>query len=114
MITSIEYSPVRVGSIVLIGNARMLLTTGLMSDTAQNLQNALTATNNAKTVTVTDGTAFAIEETILIDSERMRIDDIAGNNLTVTRAVDCTALAVHNASTADIFALRTFTVRTAA
>ena len=106
--------PVGVGSIVLIGTERMVLTTRLMSDTAQNLQNALTATNNAKTVTVTDGTAFAIEETILIDSERMRIDDIAGNNLTVTRAVDGTALAVHNASTADIFALRTFTARRAA
>lgn len=105
--------PVGVGSIVLIGTERLVLTNRFMSDTAQNLQISMSADKSVKTVAVTDGTAFAIEETILIDAERMRIEDIAGNNLIVTRAVDSPTLASHT-SPADIFALRTFTARRAA
>jgi hypothetical protein len=58
---------------------------------------------------VSDGTQFAVDEVILIDSEKMRIDDIAGNTLTVTRPWDGTTLAAHTAS-ADIYAPRTLTV----
>lgn len=57
---------------------------------------------------VTSGSAFAVGETILIDSERMRINDIAGNNLIVDRAYDGTPLATH-ASGVQVYALRTFT-----
>lgn len=103
--------PVGVGSVVLIGSERMVLTNRSMRDTAQNLQLSMTADRAMKTVSVTDGTAFALEEIILIDSERMRIDDIAGNTLLVTRGIDGTVLASHTATTADIFALRQFTAR---
>ena len=50
-------------------------------------------------------------ETILIGSERMRIDDIAGNNLIVTRAWDGTALAAHSLGAGSpLYGLRTFTI----
>lgn len=103
--------PVGVGSLVQIGTERLILTARFMSDTGQNLQTTMAANNAVKTVVVTDGTAFATEETILIDSERMRIEDIAGNTLIVSRAIDGTVLATHTAPTADIFALRQFTAR---
>jgi hypothetical protein len=46
---------------------------------------------------------------LLIDSERMRIDDIAGNTLIVTRAWDGSTIAAHTAG-ATIYAPRTLTV----
>jgi hypothetical protein len=103
--------PLGVGALVQIGTERLILTSRFMTDTGQNLQSPMTANNAMKTVAVTDGTAFAIEETILIDSERMRIEDIAGNNLLVSRAIDGTVIAAHASPTADIFALRQFTAR---
>lgn len=55
-----------------------------------------------------DGTAFRSGETILLDAERIRVVDIAGNNLTLRRAVDGTTLAAH--TTATVYALRALTV----
>jgi hypothetical protein len=101
---------VGVGSIVLIGTERVVVTERRMSDTTQNLQSTMAELQSDQTVDVTDGTAFAIGETILIDSERMRISDIAGNNLIVERAWDGTTLGAHSAS-ADVYAERTFTVQ---
>lgn len=101
------------GSLVLIGTERFILTDRRMADTGQNLQNALLAKKDAVTVTVTDGTAFAIDEILLIDSERMKVLDIAGNNLTVERGYAGTLLAAHTATTADIFALRSFVAKRA-
>ena len=98
---------VGVGSIVLIGTERLVTTDRRMSDTAINTAGTLTAQQNSVSLTVTDGTALAVGETILVESERMRIDDIAGNVLTVKRAFDGSVLASH-ASGLDIYALRTF------
>lgn len=100
--------PVGVGSIMLIGTERIILTERRMSDTAQNLQSTMTAQKSDTIVDVTDGTAFAIDEVILLGSERMRIADIAGNNLIVERAYDGTALTAHSAAE-DVYAARTFT-----
>lgn len=99
-----------VGSILKIDTERLLVTGKRSLDTAQNLQVSLTANQNNETVAVQDGTAFFVDEVILIDGERMKIYDIAGNNLFVKRAWDGTTLAVHTAPTADIFAPRTLTV----
>lgn len=98
-----------VGSVLRIDSERLLVTARTMADTAQNLGGNLTAANNNTTVAVTDGTAYAIDEILLIDSERMLIVDIAGNNLTVKRAWDGSVLAAHTAG-ADIYAPRTLTV----
>jgi hypothetical protein len=48
-------------------------------------------------------------ETILIDAERMLIDDIAGNNLIVKRAWTGSTLATH-ANPSDVYVSRTLTV----
>lgn len=101
---------VGVGSIGLIGTERVVLTQRRMSDTLVNTSGTLTANQNSVSLAVQDGTQFAVEEVILIESERMRIDDIAGNTLTVSRAWDGSVLAAH-ASGLDVYALRTFTAQ---
>jgi hypothetical protein len=100
-----------VGSILKVGDERMIVTDRSMLDTGQNLTTtSLTAAVNNVTVTVADGTGFAVGEVILLDSERMLVVDIAGNNLTVKRAYDGTVLAAHTHTTTDIYAPRTLTV----
>ena len=47
------------------------------------------------TLTVTDGSKFAVGQTILIDSEQLYITAIATNDLTVTRGVNGTTAATH-------------------
>lgn len=101
---------VGVGSLILIGTERLQLIERRMSYTGQLVQSAMTALMSDTIVDVTDGTLFAVGETVLIDAERMRIDDIAGNNLIVTRAWDGTVLAAHAGTTA-VFALRTFSAK---
>ncbi|MBX9392277.1 hypothetical protein K4749_01350 [Streptomyces sp. TRM72054] len=101
---------VGVGSVLRVDSERMLVTGRQMLDTGQNLGGAgLTIQPNNVTVTVTDGTAYTVDEILLIDSERMLIVDIAGNNLTVIRAWDGSLIAAHSAG-ADIYAARTLTV----
>lgn len=97
-----------VGDLIKVDSEYMRVTGKTMLDTTQNLQTPLTAQNSAVTVAVSDGTAFNVDEVILLDSERMLIVDIAGNNLTVRRAWDGSTLAAHTAS--DIYAPRTLTV----
>lgn len=101
---------VGIGSIILIGTERLVLTARRMSHSTVTTAGTLAAQQNAVSLAVSDGTNFAIGETILIESERMRIVDIAGNTLTVDRAWDGSVLASH-ASGLGIYALRTFTTR---
>lgn len=101
---------VGVGSILLIGTERLVTTARRMSDTGINTAGTLAAQNSAVSLPVTDGTNFAVGEIVLVESERMRIVDIAGNTLTVDRAFDGSVLAAH-ASGLDVYGLRTFTVR---
>jgi hypothetical protein len=96
---------VGVGDVLRIDSERVVVTQKTMVDSTQNLQTSMTAAASNVTVAVTNGAAFALEEVLLIDSERMLVVDIAGNNLTVKRAWDGTALAAHTAPTADIFTL---------
>lgn len=97
-----------VGSLLRIGDERLVVTAKRQADTGQNLQTALTAQANATTVAVTDGTDFAVGETITLDSERMLVVDITANNLLVIRGWDGSTLATHSGS--DIYAPRTAVV----
>lgn len=99
-----------VGSLLLIGTERLVVTERAMSDTTQNLTNTLTSSNGDTVVGVGSGAAFARGEVILIDGERMRVNDIAGNNLIVSRSWDGTVIDDHTIG-ADVYALRTLTVR---
>lgn len=99
-----------VGTILRIDSERLLVSGRSQLNTGQTLGGSgLTTGKNDVTVPVGSGAAFAIDEIITIDSERMLIVDITGNNLTVIRAYDGTILATHAAATA-IYALRTLTV----
>lgn len=99
-----------VGDSVLIDTERMLVTEKSMVSTSQTQQGSgcSTAVASDKTLAVTDGTKYFIDETLLLDSERMRVVDISGNNLTVIRSWDGTVLSTHSGAT--IFALRSLTV----
>jgi hypothetical protein len=93
------------GDLLRIDDERLIIAERTMVDSTQNLGGAgLTVANNDVTVPVTTGTGFAVGEIILIDSERMLIVDIAGNNLTVKRQWDGSVLAAH-ATNADIYTL---------
>jgi hypothetical protein len=100
---------VGVGSLIKVDSERMLVTDRTLIDTTVNLGGNLTASLANTIVPVSSGTSFARGETILIDSERMTVQAIAGNNLIVKRATDGTVLAAH-ASGADVYAARTLTV----
>lgn len=101
---------VGVGSLLRIDSERVIVTGRAQLDTGQTLGGAgLTNINNSVTVTVQNGAGFAVGETILIDGERMRVDDVAGNTLVVTRAWDGSTIAAHSVGTA-IYAPRTLTV----
>lgn len=102
-----------VGDILLIDDERMVITDRDFVDTTQQLGADLTASESDVTVSVTDGTAFAADEIISIDGERMRVIDIIGNVLYVKRAQDGSQLAEHTATTADIYALTGVTLERA-
>ena len=104
---------VGVGSLAVIGSERFLVTNRLMADSGYTVQSDIDDDMAAAVIDVIDGTKFAAGEVILIDSERMHIDEIAGNNLIVTRAWDGSALATHEQAT-TIYARRTYNVTRAA
>jgi hypothetical protein len=86
-----------VGDILLIDSERVVITGRNMSSSAQTLQNSPTASTADTTIAVTAGTSFLADTVLLIDSERMFVVDVAGNNLIVKRAWDGSVLAAHTA-----------------
>lgn len=99
-----------VGSLLRIDSERVIVTGRTQLDTGQTLGGSgLTNVSNSVTVAVQSGASFAAGETILIDGERMRVDEIAGNTLVVTRAWDGSTIAAHTVGAA-IYAPRTLTV----
>jgi hypothetical protein len=103
-----DSSLIGVGDLVYAGTELLQVTGKSMATTGQTLQTPLTASKANDTVAVTTGSAYAAGEVLLLDSERMLVQDITGNNLTVERAWDGTTLATHTGST--IYAARTLTV----
>jgi hypothetical protein len=97
-----------IGQLIKVDSERMQVTGKSMLTTGQTLQTAMTADDANVTCVVSNGAAFAAGETILLDAERMLIEDIAGNSLIVKRAFDGSVLAAHTGST--IYAPRTLTV----
>jgi hypothetical protein len=87
-----------VGDVLRIGDERMIVSARSMVDTTQNLQTAIGASTADVTVAVASGAAFTPGEVVLLDSERMLVVDVAGNNLTVKRAWDGSVLAAHTGS----------------
>ncbi len=114
--TSITISPANaqvmpgIGSLILCDTERMVVAARSMSTTSQTISADVAATQATRTITSTGAANLAVGETILIDSERMLIDDIVGNNIIVRRAWDGTVLAAHTNGT-TIYAPRTYVVK---
>lgn len=107
-----DSSDIGVGSVLRIGTERLIVTGKAMKDTGVNIDASDSLAANVGDVSLTLSTltgAPTVGETILIESERMLVVDVAGTVATVKRAWDGSTLAVHSAG-ADIYALRTLTV----
>lgn len=102
-------SQVTAGTLLLAGSERILVTDNSMTDTSRTITADLANQNNAVSVTVSGGTFFQ-GETLLVDSERMFVTDVAGSTLTVTRGFAGSVLASH-ASGAEVYALRGLTIQ---
>jgi hypothetical protein len=101
-----------VGQIIKVDSERMIVSDKAMLDTAVNIDagDSLAASAADVSITMSTTTGAPVEgETILIDSERMLVVDVAGSVLTVRRAWDGSVLATHAAGS-DIYAPRTLTV----
>lgn len=93
------------GSLLLIGTERMVVIARSMALSGATLTGSLLDIQAGTLMTTSDGTKFAQGETILVDAERMYVNEVVGNNLIVTRAYDGTVLAAHS-SAAAIYAVR--------
>lgn len=102
-----------VGDLLRIGDERLIVTDRAWLTSAQTLGAGVTAAKSDVSLSVASGAGFTVGERLLVDSERMQIVDIAGNTLTVERAVEGTTLATH-ALGATVYASRTLTVTRAA
>lgn len=100
------------GSLLRVDGERMAVVGRSMLDTGQTLGADLTNQVSTVLVPVASGAAFAVDEVVLIDAERMLITDIAGNNLIVKRGWDGTVLAPHTTGT-HVYAPRTLAVQRA-
>lgn len=87
---------VGVGSLLIAGTERMIVTDRQLGDSGATITTDMGNSRAGNIVTTSDGTLFARGETILVDAERMRVNDIAGNDLIVSRSYDGSALDSHS------------------
>lgn len=83
-----------VGSILRVDDERMIVT-GKAFIAGPVTASALTANANSVSLTVADGDLFTQYETLLIDAERVQVEDIAGDTLILRRARGGSPLAAH-------------------
>lgn len=90
-----EPAAVGVGSLLLCGTERLIVTGRAYADSTKTTTDPLTALASLTAVPVSDGTVFNPGEVIAIGTEKMRVDFILTNTLVVTRAWDGTVLGDH-------------------
>ncbi|MFD6619981.1 hypothetical protein ACFWFB_32590 [Streptomyces albidoflavus] len=90
---------VGVGSLLRLDDERATVTARSMASTGQTLIAQVDAQMKSTVLAVGDGTAFAEGELILLDGERCKIDEVAGNSLIVRRAADGSPISAHDAAT---------------
>ena len=98
-----------VGSLILIDDEYMIVYGNRYDDTGATLSAGMSAAKGGTTLLIDDTTAIAVNETIIVDSERMYITAITGSTVTVRRATEGTTLAGHLANSV-VYAARTFLV----
>lgn len=104
-----DSSLVGVGDAILIGSEYMVVTGRGWASTSQTLQTNMDVKVSDTTVDVTTGSAFNVDEYLVLDAETMLITAVVGNLLVVKRAVNGSVLAAHTAG-ATVYASRTLTV----
>lgn len=104
-----DSSLIGVGTTLLCESEQLFVTAKTANDLGKNTAGALTAAMNDVTLAVEASHGLIAGEVILVDSEKLYIQAISGNNLTMIRAYDATKLAAHN-SGADVYVFRTLTV----
>lgn len=98
-----------VGDTLLIGTEQLWVSERSAGDLGKNTAGALTASMSDVTLAVEAAHGLVAGEVILVDAEKMLIQSIATNTLTLRRAWDGTTLATH-ANPSDIYVYRTLTV----
>lgn len=111
-VTVADSAAVGVGSLLRIGTERMVVTRKRLVASGQTLQTPVTAKTNEVLIGVTNGAAFTEGEVLTLGAERMLIQDIAGNSLSVRRAWDGSVLDAHTSDA--IYVPRLLTVVRAA
>lgn len=104
-----DASLIDAGDTLLIQTEALFVSERAALDTTANLNDSLTADINDVTVTVTDGTLVKRGEVVQVDSEKMLVESITGNDLTVQRQYDGSILAAHTGAV-DLYAFRRLTV----
>lgn len=104
-----DASLIGVGDTILCESEAMFVSGRATLTTGTTLNDTLVALENDVTVTVASGAAIKQGEVILLDSERMLVESISGNDLTVVRGYDGSILAAHTTGI-TIYAFRTLTV----
>jgi hypothetical protein len=100
---------VGVGDLVTIGTERVIVTGKTLATTTATVSGTPAAQTGERSITVSDGTLIHEGELIAIDSERMFVESVAGNVLTVKRAENGSLLAAH-ANGATVYAPRACTI----
>lgn len=86
-------APFGVGQILRIGDERLIVNDRAWAASGQT--GTLAASQSAETLAVSDGSVFFPGEELILDSERVWIRDVVGNNLIVRRAISGSTLAAH-------------------
>lgn len=96
------------GAVLLIESEQELVTgVSTPTDSTANTNGAIT--NEADTLTLTDASLVNIGEVVRVNFEQMKIVDISGNDLLVTRGWNQTKRAAHE-DAQDVYVYRTFIV----
>lgn len=100
-----DSSVVGVGALILIGTERLIVTDKAMTSTGTTITADVAAQKNTVAITVANGALINPGEMLMIDSERMTVQYVTGNTVTVDRAVNGSTLATHT-SGATVYAPR--------
>lgn len=100
---------VGVGDLVTISTERVIVTNKTLTTTTATVSGTPTAQTSDRAITVSNGALINEGELIAIDSERMFVESIAGNVLTVKRAENGSLLQAH-ANGATVYAPRACTI----
>lgn len=104
-----DSSLIDVGDTILLTDEQLFVSGKALLTTTTDTDGALTAVKSETTVAVTDGTKIKAGEIITVNSERMLVESISTNDLTVQREYDGSVLAAHD-DAQTIYVPRTLTV----